>query len=480
MNDEIDVRILALRVIHRWPTLLIVLFYSVLGVCVFFSYTVFKVNNVAVQDIRLFGIDDKYPNGTPFSVTDFLEPQILDELFKSAGVAGLTPEEQLQAVSVTQSRNDTALITAKYNAKAEAIASEKGSLAQIQALEAQRDEDLAASNKGVYTLQVNYEQFGISKDTATIMLLNWPRIWESYVVRQYRVVTDLSLKSMALVNDSDLASPAAAYYARQQLDYVRANMETFAGDPRFRRFESTSGRTPIEILRGIDEYDRVLFTPLYSSILSIDSPLSEFYLSDKKLRIEQLDKQIVSLQAVVDDITKLEVGVRQESGRSSNGDGDIIQIGDGTLNDIVGLVQKASLQDFLTATLGRRHDLVVEKTEVEKSLAQISGNKLLSPEFIQTVSDIYSDIMDEYGQLLVQAETLALDSRIQMFEPKQDAAFIGSRIHPKFKIAPLAVLMALMLCCMVMIAIPTKRERKEERRRKEKEERDKLFDETQI
>ena len=467
MNDEIDVRILALRVIHRWATLLIVLFYSVLGIIVFFSYDFFKVNKVAVQDIRLFGIDDKYPNGTPFSVTDFLEPQILVELFKSAGVAGLTPEEQLQAVSVTQSRNDTALITAKYNAKAEAIGSEKDSFAQLQALGLQRDEELAASNKGVYTLQVNYEQFGISKETATIMLLNWPRIWESYVVRKYRVVTDLSLKSMALVNDSDLASPAAAYYARQQLDYVRTNIETFAGDPRFRRRESTNGRTPIEILRGIDEYDRVLFTPLYSSILSIDSPLSEFYLSDKKLRIEQLDKQIVSLQTVVDDITKLEVGVRNESGRSSNGDGDIIQIGDGTLNDIVGLVQKASLQDFLTATLERRHDLVVEKTEVEKSLAQISGNKLLSPEFIQTVSDIYSDIMDEYGQLLVQAETLALDSRIQMFEPKQDAAFIGSRLHPKFKIAPLAVVIALMLCCMVMVAMPTKRERREEERRQE-------------
>lgn len=469
MNDEfhIDIKTLALRIIHRWDIFLAVIFLSACGTGAFLSFYAFQTNKIAVQDIRLFGIDDRYPNGTPFSGADFLEPEILAELFYSAGVTGLTPEEQLQAVSIRQSRNDTALITAKYNARAEAIASEKDSFAQLQALGLQRDEELAASNKGVYTLQVNYEELGISKDTATIMLLNWPRIWESYVVDKYRVVTDLSLKSMAVVNDSDLASPAAAYYARQQLDYVRANMETFAGDPRFRRLESTSGRTPIEILRGIDEYDRVLFTPLYSSILSIDSPLSKFYLSDKTLRIEQLDKQIASLQEVVDDITKLEVGSRQESGRSSSGgDGDIIQIGDGTLNDIVGLVQKASLQDFLTATLERRHDLVVEKTEVEKSLAQISGNKLLSPEFIQTVSDIYSDIMDEYGQLLVQAETLALDSRIQMFEPKQDAAFIGSRLHPKFKIMPAVVVIALMLCSLILVAIPTRRERMEEEARR--------------
>lgn len=460
-SEEIDIRALFLRVFARWRVFFLYTLGSALAIAAAAAYYAANTNKVATRDIRLFGVETQYPNGTPFDLTDFLEPMVLQELFTSTGLTQFDPEEYENIVSVSRAVNDVGFIMAKYAIKADMIASSKDddSLSQLQQLGFQRDEELNSANKGIITLQVDYEKHGLSKDSAEVLLNAWPRIWEEYFTREYRVIADLSLNSMALIAGGDLSIPENAYYARQQLDFVRANITKFSGDLRFRRMESNRGRTPIEILRGIDEYDRVLFTPLYSSILSIDSPLSEFYLSDQELRIEQLDKQIASLQTVVDDITKMEVGVRNEPGNgSSQTDGDIIQIGDGTLNDIVGLVQKASLQDFLTSTLERRHGLVVEKTEVEKSLAQVQGNTLLSPEFVETVSKIHQDIMDEYGDLLLKAEVIAFSTKRNLFESTSDVQFIGSRFHPKLAIWPGFPAAGLFLLAMICVVIPTRKE----------------------
>lgn len=465
-SDDLDVFTLIKRVVFRWK--IFVLFGLGSGAAIFALNAIYAVNTkkVAQLDIRTFGIEQTYPNGTPFSLTDFLEPAILNDLFASTGLTQFDPEEYENILSIRRSTADTSFINAKYAVQADLIVADKdqseSSLAALQDLALQKQAELQQANKDIITLQVDYERFGIDKQSAEILLETWPKIWANYMVRNYRVVFDLSLNSMALIDGGDLSVPENAYYARQQLDFVRGNVQRFTSDPRYRRMVSNRGRTPIEILRGINEYDQVLFTPLYSSILSIESPLSEFYLADKTLRIEQLDKQIASLQTVVDDITKMEMGVRSQSGSSgANVDGDIIQIGDGTLNDIVGLVQKASLQDFLTSTLERRHQLVVEKTGVEKGLSQIKGNTLLSPEFVKTVSKIHKDIIDEYGDLLKKAEVIAFNTTPVMYQPISDAQYIGSRIHPKAHLWPLVSVFGLIVLAFIFVVIPTRKEQED-------------------
>ncbi len=459
---SVDTRQLFFRIVDRWKLFVA---YGVVASALLASlvaFTALNSNKIARQDIRLFGIDERYPNDIPFNITDFIEPQILKELFETAGLHDIDPETYLDIVSISHSRRDTAFIIADYNIKAEMISQRaEDSKAQIQQLAVEREEALRKANDGIYTLQVDYEEHGISKETAIVMLDQWPKIWDRHVVGQYRVLTDLSLRAMVLIEGQDLSRPESAYYARQQLDYISGNLNKFSSDRRFRRLQSSFGRTPDEVLNALGEFDLVLFTPLYSSVLSIDSPLSEFYLSDQKLRIEQLDKQIVSLQSIVDDVTTMEIGVRSRASSQARDQADIIQIGDGTLNDIVGLVQKASLQEFLTSTLERRHSLVVEKTEIEKSLQQVKSNNLLSEEFIADVTSIYNRFIDEYDELLIQAEQLALDSHLTMFDVKTDVGFTGSRTHPKVHMWPFIPASGLLLLMLVMACIPTARERAE-------------------
>ena len=460
-NVELDLRIFASRILGRWKFILLYLaaaFTIVVIAGLIYASTTHKIMR---QDIRLFGISERYPNAIGFNKSDFLAPEILKELFESTGLTQFDPEEYADIVSVAISRRGENAIHAKYDAQIAIVSEGKKSAenhAEIVSLIGQRNQEVADLNKNNITLQIDYEKYGIDKGSAQIVLDAWPKIWERIVVVDYRVITDLSLNSMTLITDTDLSIPENAYYARRQLDFVRGNLAKFSNDPRFKKLISTKGRTPIEVLRGIDEFDQVLFTPLYSSVLSIDTPLSEFYLADQTLSIEVLDKQIASLQSIVDDVAALEVNGR-EKGKAPRDTGDIIQIGDGTLDDIVGLVQKASLQDFLTTTLNRRHELVVAKAAIEKNLAQVAGNTLLTENFFSTTSKIYRDIIAEYGDLLLKADGQAHDSRLALFEPLGDAPLmVGGRTHPKMKIWGAIPASGLLLLLMIFVCIPRKSE----------------------
>ena len=409
----------------------------------------------------MFGLESHYGNGVPFSINDFYEPDILRELFETTGLSDIDEEDYRDLIKITPTREDIGFIREKYAVEARIISKKNSddTLAELQDLALKRDAEIARSQPNTYTLQVNHEQFGLAEESAELLLEKWPVIWEKHMMTRYRVLTDLSLNSMALIENQYLGKAEAAYYARQELDFIKNNIEKFKNDPRFKKLKSSKGRTPVELEIGINEYDTVLFTPLYSSVLSIDSGLSEFYLKEQRLTIGQLDKQIASLQSIVDDITTMEIGTRnsavQQTQTGSGVSGDIIQIGDGTLNDIVGLVQKASLQDFLTQILERRHSLVVSKTNVEKSLQQVDSNRLLTEEFIQSVSDIHVDIIEEYNDLLSKAEKVALDNHLTMYSYK-DAAYIkgDNLLHPKAKYFSALPILFCVIASMIMVFIP--------------------------
>ena len=465
-DDDIDLYKIVLRVLARWKIYLLIILTLWTCIAAFVFVYPATTNKVLRQEIRLFGLENTYPNGVPFTINDFKEPVILRELFHGAGLTEIDESQYTDIIDIRRTYKDTEFLTQKYQIEADLISASKDpdALAQIQQLALERDAAIASLNPDTYTMQVNYEQFGLDKEAASLLLEQWPIVWQKHLIKEYRVLSDLFLNSMSLVNREYLGNPEAAYYARQQLEFIRKNVKQFSDDTRFKKMVSEDGRTPIELLRGIQEYDQVLFTPLYSSVLSIDSALSEFYLQDQELAIVQLDKQIESLQGIVDDITTMEIGVRSRAGSQSTvpDDGDIIQIGDGTLNDIVGLVQKASLQDFLTTTLERRHQLVVQKTSIEKQLAQVSGNNLLTEEFISSVSDIHNQIMNEYNDLLEKAYELVIDDRIQMFS-YVSASYEkgGQRLHPKtplFALLPIALLIPVI---MIFALIPLKSEKVE-------------------
>ena len=449
------------RLLCRWELLLTIFVTGLILLGLYVGVFAVSVDKVMRQDIRLFGIGKSYPNGLEFQKSDFLEPDILEELFVSNGLDDFDPEEYTKIVSIEKSTQDLTFINRRYELEAENILKRKevpgkrgtDSFTELNRLASEKNQAIIDANRNRYTLQINHEKFGISSEAAEILLAAWPRIWEDYVVDNYRVVTDLSLKSMALVRDADLSIPEHAYYANQQLDYIEKNLDKFIRDPRFRRMQSKTGRTPIEVLNGLAEYRSVFFTPLYSSVLSIDTPLSEFYLSERKLRIEELDKQIASLQTVVNDISNMEIGNRGGTKSASDGEPDIIQIGDGTLNDIVGLVKKASLQGFLTNMLRQRHGLVVEKANIEKQLKQISENELLSDQFVTTVTKIFHQIIGEYADFLQQAEERALDSRMKLFMTDTEALIVGNRMHPKILSLLAIPVVILLVSCFVALLV---------------------------
>ena len=462
MDDVIDLKVLFARVFYRWKIFLLVLIAAYSAVVTAAIFYANLTNKVMTADISLFGIREAYPNGVAFSKTDFLEPEILQELFERVHLPDIDPEDYTSVISISDSLNDTSFIRQRYEARALAIDTKSNeSSVQLRNLAAEMNQELQEANEGRYTLAVNHEEFGIPIESAQTLLAEWPKIWEQRVIDAYRVVTDLSLRTMVLVPNADLSVPENAYYANQQLEFIEGNLQKFSNDARFKKLQSEQGRTPKEILHSLAEYKTVFFTPLYSSVLSIDSPLSEFYLSAKSHRIEELNKQIASLQSIIDDVVQMEVGMKGGAARSANtsNDGDIIQIGDGTLNDIVGLVQKASLQDFLTGTLDRKHNLVVERASIERELAQVTGNKLLTHEFITNVSKIHSRILIEYNTLLSKAETLAIDEHLELFEFWSEPSVMGSRTHPKMPIWFAIPIIPMILLGMGCLSIPLARER---------------------
>ena len=457
-SDEIRLDVLAYRILKRWKLCLVIFSFGIIVTASFLAMSVIMANKTLHQEIRLFGIDDRYPNGVPFQRTDFLEPDILSELFASVGLEGIDPKDYTSILSIQPSKTDVSYMRHKFDIQAKFIKENKDGLQELNQLATERDDAIASVNAGKFTLQVNHDKFGLNKDIAKNILQEWPRIWERYVIDNYRVVSDLSLKSMSIVTGTDLSVPENTYYANQQLNYMEQTLSDFAADPRFKRLQSNRGRTPIEVLNGIHEYRAVFFTPVYASILSINTPLSEFYLSDQKLRIDELNKQIDSLQSIINDVHDVNIGLQKSGNNNQNSDADIIEIGDGTLNDIVGLVKAASLQQYLTNTLDKRHELVVERSRIEKELQQINENELLSPEFVATVSRIFGEIVDEHADFLRQAEQRALDSRMSLFTIQTDAFEIGGGVHPKWMKILAIPCLGMVIVLMVLVLIPLRRE----------------------
>ena len=458
--DEIDLLHLLKRSVARWRLYVIVAVLITLGTAiaaVFERYTAFSVSH---QDLRLFGVHKgAYPNGVPFVEADFFLPEVMEVLAAKTGVECLVDDMCPDLLDMNRAYPGRHLLELVYAEKAKVIEGEKrdDTLADLQRLRDEFLEQIDKEFEDTYDLIVNHERYNISHVDAESLLREWPAAWQFVMNSNFRVNLNLTLVGSEFVDVSSFAKPQNVYYANDQINHLVMGLQVLSRDSRFQKMTSLSGRTPGEILLAIDEYKKVFFQPLYSSILSIETPLSKFYLSDQQLEIERLSEQIASLQSTIDDV--LAVDVRTKTKPGPEPDGDIITIGDGTLNDIVGLVQKASMQDYLTTTLDRRHQLEVERSHLQKSLKQVSGNTLLTDEFVSSVSDIHQSLILEYNDLLGKARDYISAEHLEMYKLSSEP-HVSKRPMPDMLIkVPLAAMGVIILLFVVFAFVPLKEEK---------------------
>lgn len=455
-DDSVDILPFILRVLKRWRLIAVLSIPVPVIIAVSLFATTLQPTKSISQIIRFYGIvDGSYPNGTAFTSQDLYTPEVLGRLAQKVEIPELSVAEYYELFEMQPYGVNLKLLEAIHQGEVDQVKDNKEhSQADLEKINSDFLSRVESENKNLWRLTLEHERLGLSEEAAARVLAAWPKAWEEEMVGNFRVLSDLGLRGSTLIDGGDLSIPENAYYANEQLSHVVAGLGRMSNDVRFRKLQSEKGRTPDELLISIAEYRKVFFQPLYSSVLSIDSPLSEFYLQDQELEIARLEKEISSLQSVVDDV--LSVDVRTQASPGPKADGDIITIGDGTLNDIVGLVQKASMQDFLTGTLNKRHGLEVQKSQVEKSLAQVQGNRLLSPEFVATVSGIHDDILKEYNDLLRSAEERVNQSYLSFYKPMGPAFTEGdSLIHPLMsRIVPVSWALCVFLLCSIQLVRP--------------------------
>lgn len=461
-DSEINAIPLVQRVIFRWRYLFLAMLPGPIGVLIFALFFATLPHKTMNQDIRLFGVfGGAYPNGVAFQKEDLMTPEVMTALGIRVGLPELHRGKYSGLLSIERTAVNTDMIRHIYDQKAKAVKDEKsttGSLKDLEDLNTEMLERIADENKNLYQLTINHERYGVSISGAERILQAWPSIWQREFISNFRVMTDLTFKGSNLIDAGDLSKPENAYYANDQLNHVARGLSIMSGDIRFLKLQSNLKRTPDEMIMALEEYRKTFFQPLYSSVLSIDSPLSEFYLQDLRLNVAKIDKEIDSLQRVVHDVLAVDVRTTTEPGPKA--DGDIITIGDGTLNDIVGLVQKASMQDFLTSTLKERHALEVQKAVVEKNLAQVDTNKLLTPQFVEATSKIHKDIIDEYNFLLALAERRVTQDALEFYVPVSAPYLNGSATNPyAVRVAGLLALLGFFVCGLVFVFIPRSEEK---------------------
>ena len=415
--NEINLVIFVRRVFFRWRWHIFVSIVVLIAGFFIMLANATTVRGHLQQEIRLLGVHDgKYPNGTNFRTDDLLTPEVQQRLADLVNM----PELPSGLLSVDKTGANSGLLRQIYQKRGENLP--KGDLraAELENLHEEMLERIKTDNANMLILRVHHEKFLLPKETAEIIMSNWPGVWEDEFVNNFRVMTDLTLQLASFLDPSDLKSSENVFFADSDLNHITEYLTVMSKDSRLNKMLSPQGRTPAEMLRHIEQYRAVFFDPLYAGVMSVNSPMSEFYMKNIKLDIEAIDKQLASLEEIVQDILTFGMGAGIDSaapeGAPQTNTDQAVQFSSGALDEIVSLVQQATFRDLLTETMERRYQLSIEKSEMLKRLAHVEDAQALTDEFIKRASVINTEIINEYNAFLKMARKRVAESRLDFYD----------------------------------------------------------------
>ncbi len=335
-----------------------------------------------VHYVNLTGIEKgKYPNGVEFSPRDLQSPEVLRSLAEKFGIE--QSEDFGEAVSVSYGAPITEGILEKYQIRL----SQKGLKAvEVDAINADFNEELARATEKTAQIAIDYQSIGVDEGLAAQMAIALPTIWAEVFTTKFRVLDNTQLTGLSQANKLSLSSSAGVLEASDYVDDIIRGLKVIQKDSRLSGLQTNSGATAADLGVGVEDFNNLYLSAILSHNLGNEDPLTKLYQTDLILRISMIKEQVEGIDDAINSIQSVVAGEANQVAAGQAYGADRMQVTGDAISDIVNLVNKSSLSDFLkfsedklNALNGDYVELLVAAREMNRQNNKTLSQSLGSP-----------------------------------------------------------------------------------------------------
>ena len=409
-----------------------------------------------VYYLNLTGIEKgAYPNGVAFSPKDLQAPEVLAAL---ASRMQIEDADDLQkAVNVSFSSPMTDGVIKKYNEKL----GKKGlTSAEIDAINAELGEELTRTSEKTARISIDYQSLGLSAAEGAEMAMLLPKLWAEIFTTRFRVLDNTKLSGAAQTTALSLDTSIGVLEASTYIETMISAMEILEEDSRLSAIQTSDGITPADLKTKIVNFNNIYLSAILSRNLGADDALTRFYQQDLILKIEKVNEEI---RGVNESIQSIQTVLNGESAQPTDRltyQSDRVQVTGDAIGDIVQLVNRSSLADFLTRLYEEKGELILERANLNMQAKKINNKVDFTGELINAAQVQLDRLNETYINLLVRAREMNRQNSGTLYQGIGEPVKIGSALPSKAKLMiALSVLIGGFVAVMLALILPVREDK---------------------
>ncbi len=386
-----------------------------------------QLRNPIVYYVGLKGIQDgRYPNGAQFSPNDLLIPQVIEAVASQFAI-----QDQAALRAAFQIRSGSPLeegVNAKYR---KLFANRALTTTENDALASRYKEELSqAVNSGI-RIDFNFRSLGLDKAMGMAVAAALPEAWTKIYPRLFKVVLDTRLQDVGVSKTvTELNDTSSLLFANQAINNLRRGLSIIIEDDRLNSIATRDGNNGASLMQDLDRFSTLYFDPLFHSVKAND-PVSETYVRQVEFEVANQQRQLAGFSETIRDLQNFRNTKRDLSGAPSDASSVNtagVQLNESGINEIAGLVERATLADYLKGVLDKRQEKLVRISVLQKELAVLNSPLPagMDAAFATAATQQFKTIVDEYTELLALARQRLSETLGTLYVPVSSPAVVGS------------------------------------------------------
>jgi hypothetical protein len=402
----------------------------------------------------------RYPNGVVFSPQDLVNPAVLADL---ASQYKKPVSELAKGLDVQFGTPLSRGVQLEYEAALEA--NQKADALTIAALNNRYQQKISATAKRGLKISVDFVALELSRDAGEQLAVDLANTWNRIFTTQFKTRLNPEVISSMPRYDLDVTSTVGFLAAENQLQLIQKGAKMLAKDGRLAGLTDETGATAGDLLGYLEDFRAIYFDPLYLNAFAQRSALSDLYLRDTELEMDELSEEIEELNRRLTDIQEYQRGGASLVSAGGASASNTTQLDGSGLSAVVSLAEKAALSGYLETTLDRRSALSSERSVLQKRLRRINNatgggvNAAISEEFVQVAVDRYQGVIVAYSALIELARDMLIKQMPSYFSPITQPATSGKWLERRdFLFVALALALGGMLAIIAALVWPQRDE----------------------
>ena len=239
-----------------------------------------------------------------FSPQDLVNPAVLADLASQYKTSVSALAENLDAQFGTPLSQG---VQVEYAAAL--AANSKADASTIAGINERYQQKIAATAKRGLKISVNFVALELSREAGTQLAVDLAKTWNRIFTTQFKTRLSPDVISQKRPRyELDVTSTVGFLAAENQLKMIQKGTEMLAQDGRLAGLTDETGATAGDLLGYLEDFRAIYFDPLYLNAFAQRSALSDLYLRDTQLAIDELSEEIEELNTRLTDIQNYQQG----------------------------------------------------------------------------------------------------------------------------------------------------------------------------